>query len=251
MRYEELVDVYLRYRDVYNKLPDVRKKLLKDSANKVFTYKSYKGPIARFLADTSNGFEIYNCVYCDLTDARVLVNGKRQFVTEHILDKGECPLVGLSLYNFCPSCYVCNTVCKHSQPIGKNGPQMKKLGPSSNQYDFEHQVKFVLKERPEALGRIKYDHPDWYDLEFEYKDNDYEEVVKLFDLIPRYNQNNNKIRALEWRALAKKSRGIALAFTAWVHGTPIEEEMEKVFHYNELKQAHTPMLKLMKDMMVI
>ena len=248
MSYEELVDVYLHYQSVYNGLPADRQTALKEAAQRVFTYDSYKGPISKFLGNKENGFKIYNCVYCDLVDARVLDNGKRQFKTEHILDRGKCPLVGLSLYNFCPSCDFCNTNCKHSQPIGNGALQMKKLGPTSKQYDFEHKVKFVLNKHSEALGRIKYDHLEWYDIRFAYKDDDYKEVVKLFELERRYNEKPNKLLALEWREKAEKNKGISIAITAFLHGNTIEEERNRILHLNEYREAHSLGLKLMEDM---
>ena len=252
MSYEELVDVYLLYRRVFSGLPVPRQIVLTDSAKRVFSYDSYKTPIARFLANPANGFEIYTCVYCDLTDVRTLPNGKRQFDTEHILDRGECPLVGLSLYNFCPSCGFCNTNCKHSNPIGKTPLQMKKLGPTSEQYDFEHQVRFVLKtDEPQALGRINLDHLEWYNLDFEYKDDDYKEVVSLFDLIIRYNQDPIKQEALDWRAKAIKNHGIAIAFTAWLHGNSVEAERKRVLHFDRYQKAHVIGLKMIEDMIMI
>lgn len=251
MKFEDLVDVYLNYKQYYNNLPEARKPVLKAAAENVFTYDSYKTKIAKFLSDTNNGFVIDNCVYCDLSDARVLEDGKRQFVTDHILDKGECPLVGLSLYNFCPACSFCNTNCKGTLTIGTTKEQIKKLGPTGSMYDFEHQVKFIIKMKPEAVGRIKLDHLDWYKLEFEYNDDDYYKEVSLFDLVTRYNLRHNKLQALEWLKLARKHRGIVLKFFARLTGKSIEEEIKRAFHYEERKQAHSLMIKLMEDIMRI
>lgn len=250
MKYEDLVDVYLTYQSIYHSLSGARKAALNQASGKVFTYSSYRDRIANFLLDENNGFEIYNCVYCDITDGRKVGN-KRQFVTEHILDEGKCPLVGLSLYNFCPSCHICNTIYKGTKPVGNSRRTMKKLGPTSNQYDFEHQVKFVLNGTSEALGRIKVDHPEWYTLGFEYKDVEYKEVVTLFGLEGRYNLPQNILQAIEWRRDAQKNRGIALTLSALIHGISIEEEMERKFNYEAHKKAHSPMLKLMKDMMSV
>lgn len=95
--------------------------------------------------------------------------------------------MGLSLYNFCPACGTCNTDLKGTQPIGSNEREMKKLGPTSKLYDFKHKVRFVINQKPEEVGRIKYDHPEWYEIDFEYKDDDYQIVADLFDLKNRYN----------------------------------------------------------------
>lgn len=69
---------------------------------------------------------------------------------------------------------------------------MKKLGPTSKLYDFKHKVRFVINQKPEAVGRIKYDHPEWYEIDFEYKDDDYQIVADLFDLKNRYNLENSR-----------------------------------------------------------
>lgn len=246
--YEKLVEVYLLYQQIYAGLSGDGKSKLQAAAERVFTYESYKKKIAQFLINEANGFKIYNCVYCDLIDVRPF-GRNRQFDTEHILDKGNCPLVGLSLYNFCPACGTCNTNCKKNNPIGKTKAQMKKLSPTGSQYDFEHQVRFVLIEKPEALGRIKVDHPEWYDVAFDYKDADYQEVVELFDLVKRYNLPQNKLQAIEWRAKAKKNRGITLTLTALIHRNTKERELERVFHLDEHRKVHSERLKLMIDMM--
>ena len=252
MKYEDLVDVYNGYRQVYNGLSAAKQSALNNAASKVFTYGSYRGKIAQFLTNTDNGFEVYNCVYCDLTDARPAGNLARQFDTEHILDKGECPLVGLSLYNFCPACDTCNTRCKGTNPIGSTPPLMKKLSPTAKQYDFENKVRFVLNTiNPDAVGRIKPEHPEWYEVDFEYKDRDYEEVVSLFKLKTRYNLPQHKESALDWRFKAKKYKGIGLALTALFHGNTIEQEYEEVFRYNARCNAHSDKLKLMVDMLAI
>ena len=247
LKYEKLVDVYLQYKNVYNGLTRARQKALNSAAAKVYTYGSYRGQIKSFLMDANNGFEIYNCVYCDLDDAREFGNGHRQFDTEHILDKGECPLVGLSLYNFCPACGICNTVCKGTNPIGANKGQMKKLSPTSEQYDFKNKVRFVLTADPIAVGSIKFDHPEWYKVDFDYKDDDYKEVVSLFHLEERYNLPQNKQDALEWREKAMKCRGIAIKLAVFLRLKTEGQVIEENFHLQARRRAHSPKLKLMED----
>lgn len=247
MKYEKLVDVYLLYKSVCKNLDIDRRDALNKAAKNVYNYDSAKGKIKKFLMDTDNGFEIHNCVYCDLVDARSFGEGNRQFDTEHILDKGECPLVGLSLYNFCPACGVCNTDCKGTNPIGTNKAQMKKLSPTSKKYDFKNNVKFVLTANPEAVGRIKYDHPEWYTIEFDYKDNDYNVVVNLFALKSRYNLPQNKLQALEWRAKAEKCRGIASRLAVLLHIKSIDQIIEDNFHLEAHRNAHSCKLKLLED----
>lgn len=252
MKYEDLVDVYNGYRLVYNGLSAVRQTALNNAAAAVFTYGSYRTKIAKFLTNPQNGFEIYNCVYCDLFDVRPVGDLARQFDTEHILDKGECPLVGLSLYNFCPACDTCNTRCKGTNPIGSTAALMKKLSPTAKGYDFENKVRFVLNiMSPEAVGWIRPEHPEWYEVDFEYKDTDYHEVVDLFRLKPRYNLSQHKQDAIDWRFKANKYKGIALAVSALCHMNTLEQEREELFRYNAKRMAHSEKMKLLKDMMAI
>lgn len=65
--------------------------------------------------------EIRSCYYCEMAYVNTYTlidkdNGnlveRRQFDLDHFLPKGKCPCVGLSLYNFVPSCQVCNSRIK-------------------------------------------------------------------------------------------------------------------------------------------
>ena len=249
MKFEKLVEVYLRYREVYNRLTTDRQAALNNAAKKVFDYDSSKDRIKNFLMDAKNGFGIYNCVYCDLKDVRPFGEGYRQFVTEHILDKGSCPLVGLSLYNFCPACNVCNTILKRSKIIGSNEAQMKKLSPTSKQYDFKHKVKFVFIEKPEAIAGINFKHPDYYEIDFEYKDYDYREVTTMFELKQRYNLSQNKLIAMEWRNKVIKNRGIDIKTKARLLNMSEEDVFEDIFHLQRYRDDHAIGLKLIEDIM--
>lgn len=249
MKYEKLVEVYLQYKRVQNGLSDVRKNALNTAAARIYSYQSYVSKIKDFFLLDDNGFEIHNCVYCDLKDVRTYKRRKNQFDTEHILDKGECPLVGLSLYNFCPSCTTCNRTCKGTNPIGKGDRQMKKVSPTSKQYDFKNKVKFILTPNPEEIGSIKFDHPEWYEVDFDYKDDDYKAVTDLFDLKERYNEPQNKQQALEWRSMAMKYRGISLKLGAWLHFKTEAQYKEEIFHLEAHRKVHSLMLKLQEDMM--
>lgn len=251
MSYEELVDIYNQYKRIYSGLSRPKQLQMNAAANHVFAYSKYRRAISEFLLDKDNGFKIYNCVYCDLMDVRPFSRTKRQFDTEHILDKGTCPLVGLSLYTFCPACDTCNTRCKGKKPIGSTPALMKKLSPTSPQYDFENQVRFVLNAKPEGVGRIKLGHWDWYEVDFNYMDTDYQEVVALFNLKERYNLDQHKQDAVEWRFKAQKYRGISLRLSAFIHGNTLEQEREEIFQYNARMHAHSEKQKLLKDMMML
>lgn len=127
--------------------------------------------------DTDNGFEIHNCVYCDLEDVTTFIraNGSkvRKFETEHVLDKGACPLVALSLYNFIPSCKTCNGPdIKGAKTLGDTIAEMVELSPSAEGYDFDRKVSFEVKIlTPGAADLNMATHPDDCEIDFNIRDN--------------------------------------------------------------------------------
>lgn len=82
-------------------------------------------------------------------------------------------------------------------------------------------------------------------------DTDYQEVVALFNLKERYNLDQHKQDAVEWRFKAQKYRGISLRLSAFIHGNTLEQEREEIFQYNARMHAHSEKQKLLKDMMML
>ena len=89
------------------------------SLKALFSYEKAKGSPFKelsedfigFFKEEKNGFKIHSCHYCDMAYINYFkyANGKRtQFDLDHVLDKGRCPLVALSLYNLVPACPTCN-----------------------------------------------------------------------------------------------------------------------------------------------
>ena len=128
-------------------------------------------------------------------------NMKRHFDVEHVLPKSECPLVGLSLYNFVPSCQVCNSKMKQTRVLGYFGVPMDKLSPTSRRYDFDEKVKFrLIPQIGSNLSCHPTKNPNSYVLELDASlDSDYDYNVQLFRLNERYNYH--KMEALHWLEL--------------------------------------------------
>ena len=125
-----------------------------------FNYDSHKTKISNFLMDITNQFEIHNCIYCDIEDVTTFTkaNGTkvRTFETEHVLDKGDCPLVGMSLYNFVPSCRICNGPdIKGTKTIGDTETEIARLSPTAEGYDFSNKVKFAVKMLTPGVEDLK------------------------------------------------------------------------------------------------
>ena len=145
--FKYLAKVYSAYTSYLNgKTPEESLLIRSAFVKGGFNYDSHKSKIANFLMNMNNGFDIHNCVYCDLEDVRTFTKADgsdvRKFETEHVLDKGVCPLVALSLYNFVPSCGTCNGPgIKGMKTIGDTEGEIAKLSPSAEGYDFDGKVK--------------------------------------------------------------------------------------------------------------
>ena len=222
-----------------------------------FNYNSHKSDIAKFLMDSGNGFEIHNCVYCDLEDVTFFfkANGAkvRRFETEHVLDKGECPLVALSLYNFVPSCNTCNGPnIKGTKTIGDTEAEIAQLSPSADGYDFSNQVRFqVTMIDPNATDLNAVDHPDDYEIAFIVGNPLYQKSIDLFDLKPRYNQGKVKLELLKWRDRRRGNPDNIVRQFADLKKVPFHDMFEEMFELDFRRINHYPMEKARRDVMLM
>lgn len=196
-----LVNVYHYYINYVNGLSDYDKRIVQDAANDVFKYESYSKRIADFLINPSNGYKISNCVYCDTVNVSPFPGHKRRirrFQTDHVLNRGACPLVALSLHNFVPSCNICNGAnLKGTNTIGDTIEEIKHLSPTNPSYNFWHKVLFVVNPKYSWVSdNKKSEHPEHYEIDFYYKDKVYAKSVDLFCLKEKYN-NDYLNKALE------------------------------------------------------
>lgn len=209
---DKLVDVYFDYvqkvetavnNGTLTKGKTGTKKAMKDEISNVFDYDGYANVIAGFFLDPANKFEIYTCHYCDMAYVNYFVanTGRkiRNFDVEHILDKGKCPLVALSLYNFLPSCQPCNSKMKGQKCVGETTKSTKtgrlkdivlKLSPTNPQYDFDGNISFYIKPLDPTNRNLDelIEHKDDFELDFHVNgDADYMFTVEQFHLKERYN----------------------------------------------------------------
>ena len=77
------------------------------------------------------------------------------FTLDHVLDKAANPVAALSLYNFVPCCYSCNSKFKRSQKLVNANPG---ISPTSKDFLFDKYVRFKLfYYRPEPAKTDKDD----------------------------------------------------------------------------------------------
>lgn len=247
-----LVKVYLFFTQYVKALSENDKDQVMAAAKKVFTYNSYKGKISDFLLEQTHQFEIWNCVYCDMEKVSPFNHkGKkvRRFETEHVLDKGNCPLVALSLHNFVPSCGTCNgPAIKGVKTIGDTEAEMKKLSPTNPSYDFWNNVLFVVNPKTNVSWKRREDNPQNFEIDFVYKDADYQKSVDLFGLKSRYN-NDCLMDAL--RLLDKKDRftPVMLKSYAELEGCSEAEIYEREFLIDTYRKEHKRYRKIREDLL--
>lgn len=248
-----LVDVYFYYKNYINGMSPARRDAVNTAAQKVFTYKSYATEIADFLLDPDNEYEIHNCIYCDMERISPFAHrGKkvRRFATEHVLDKGACPLVALSLYNFVPTCGHCNgPSLKGMKTIGDTIEEIKHLSPTNPTYDFWHKVLFVVNPITDAITDIKREeHSDHYEIDFRYKDISYSKFIELFGLKSRYQKDCLK-KALRLLDDIDKYTPKMLSDMANIYKNTPEEVYEDVFHVETDRREHEIYRKMKEDLM--
>ena len=193
-----LVSIYFDYQECITK--SSYSSVIGNKFKSIFNYDSYSSKIGNFLIKTLNGFPVHNCNYCDLekiSGYKDSNSGKiiRSFETEHILDKGQCPILALSLYNFVPSCKTCNNQHhKGSNTLGRNKEETILLSPTSLNNRFAEEVTFTVLPLNEDIKDLKmFESNDDLEIDFKGETSKYERTISMFHLKDRYNANKNKI----------------------------------------------------------
>ena len=256
--FKYLTRVYCAFTGYLNgKTKDEQNSIKAAFINGGFKYDSHKKKISKFLVDAVNGFEIYNCVYCDMEDVRTFTNANgnkvRKFETEHVLDKGKCPLVGMSLYNFVPSCKTCNKAdIKGTKTIGDTEVEIAKLSPSAEGYDFENKVKFEVKVVTPGVDDLKaISHVDDYEIVFNISEALYQKTIDLFELKSRYNHGIVKLELLKWRDIRRRNPDNMVQQLADIKMIPFGEMFEELFELDFRRRKHYPKEKARRDAMLI
>lgn len=111
------------------------------------------------------------------------------FDLDHLLPKSICPIVGLSLFNFVPSCQVCNEKLKRAKELGDTKEEWLKISPTYQQSSFDNNVtiKLVPLEKCSTFFELQRNNGN-YRLEFETnQDKAYEKYISILHLKERYN----------------------------------------------------------------
>lgn len=192
--------------------------------------------------------ELYKCMN--------LASDANHFDLDHVLPKKKCPITALSLYNFAPSCQVCNEKLKKDEELGRTKEEWLKTSPTYSGNCFDEDV--TIKLRPEVSCSTFFElmgNRENYHLEFDTPHSAYENYVTLFRLRDRYNYHRQlalQILDLRERYSEEKVKEISrlLSKKYGEEGCAVyseEQIMEDIFYMDFSKDRCFS--KLRKDMM--
>lgn len=183
--FDQLAEWFDRYKDIKN---DIK---CQADLKRLFKYKGEnQTKIAGFFMEHADALRISTCHYCDAAYINVYTNesGKRNhFDLDHFFPKSECPITALSLYNFVPSCPICNERLKRNNVLGRNKEEYLSHCPTSNKYYFDECVTIRIIPT-EAYHNLHFqDHQDKFKVHFNTESKIYQNVIETFQLNERYN----------------------------------------------------------------
>lgn len=209
----------------------------------IFKYTNkYDSKISAFFKRHADELKIYTCHYCDMAYINVYTeNGKgvakSQFDIDHFLPKGKCPPVALSLFNFVPSCPVCNERIKREDLPNVNLNDLKFLSPSSFAFDLPKRIKV-------KLGHLTSPRKDFIYFVAKYP---YDRYVDFFHLQERYDYH--KIEALRLEQLKKNYSRTQIAQIAKCLHRAEKEVKEDIFNQRYMQNSHRCFAKFTIDIL--
>ena len=241
MDFEDLALFYEAFLRVCSKKRFTSKSL--HDLQDIFKYTNkYDSKISAFFKRHADELKIYTCHYCDMAYINVYTeNGKgvakSQFDIDHFLPKGKCPPVALSLFNFVPSCPVCNERIKREGLPNVNLNDLKFLSPSSFAFDLPKRIKV-------KLGHLTSPHKDFIYFVAKYP---YDRYVDFFHLQERYDYH--KIEALRLEKLKKNySRTQILQIAKCLHRSE-KDVKEDIFNQRYMQNNHRCFAKFTIDIL--
>ena len=188
---------------------------------------------------------ISTCYYCNIdfiNTYNTKSEKKNKFTLDHYFDKSTYPYLALSLYNFIPSCYTCNSKLKGVL-------EFKNLAPSSVKYDFDDKVKFKIKMNESCKDlHVK----NKSDIDINLKENyscDYQEFIREMFLDERYRVHKDIVFDMIQKAeLYPESRLKELQDLTGIPFQQIKKDIFSILDENE-DLSKKPFSKLTKDIL--
>jgi hypothetical protein len=125
------------------------------------------------------------------------------FDLDHVLPKALCPITSLSLFNFVPSCQVCNEKLKKDAELARTKEDWLRISPTYQGSDFDKEVSIkLIPEKSCSTFFELLQNRENYRLEFKTPHGVYDNYVTLFRLSDRYNYH----RQMALQILDRKER---------------------------------------------
>lgn len=216
-------------------------KMSDDEVKQFFNYETkYQPIISKFF---EKYVEVHTCYYCNIDSINVFNdfkgNLKNGFTLDHVFDKASYPYLALSLYNFVPSCYVCNSKLKRSQ-------QIDNVSPTSSTFDFDETVKFkTFMQNPNLQIETKEDFnlllkEDFSDI--------YQKYIEVFELNGRYEYHKYKvIEMINKRKEYPDSRIKELATLTQKTEEEVKHDLFSEYLFEDGNLHRQPLSKLTRD----
>ncbi|ANQ48065.1 hypothetical protein MY04_0683 [Flammeovirga sp. MY04] len=117
-------------------------------------------------------------------------NTNEQYTLDHVLPKVKFPIFSLSLYNFVPSCYICNTKLKLQQYDKEN--YFINTSPSSKLFSLNENYKFTL----DVTKNLKIKLRGEIITKDESMINEINNYLEIFNIRSRYQYHDDKAKEL-------------------------------------------------------
>lgn len=231
---------------------------LKKKVSKIFNYDYFsKKAENRYDAyDLAKKLNVRTCLYCNRNYCLTVMIGRRdqdKFTRpefDHFFDKGDNPLLSLSIFNLIPSCKTCNSSLKGKKKFSLNSYVHPYLDNVINYYTYQfvpHDVSSILGGKSNlsleikiASGNITMDKKikiskDLFRLE-EIMSAHSEEIRDLFDIKHRFSERY-------FEELFKTYNKLGLNH---------DDVYRVIFgvHYQEANFSNRPFSKLKKDILI-
>lgn len=235
-----------------------------EEITRIFNYHSYirkegknnitaANLIADFFMDSSHGIEIHTCFYCDMSYINVyrhrvagMVTNKRHFDLDHVIAQKVCPMFGMSLYNFVPSCKECNQGIKRMEELGSgNMRKLRLFSPSSSDFKVDKKVKVRARMRKHCKSGFIANR-DNYSIKLQCN-RTYKEYVRFFHLEDRYDYHKDEALRLLDLKQRYSSRNIK-QISRLLKVSP-DKIREDIFGLEFAHDSHRCFEKLKKDIM--
>lgn len=233
----------------------------KNVLSKISKSDKYSSLIADFFIENAPSLNITCCYYCemnyifpytaDIYDKKknaFIEKDKRMFDLDHFFGKSDSPITALSLYNFIPSCQVCNSRIKGEKYLDTlyhlesdissfSLSDFSEISPSSSCYRFDENVTIEIKpnnsEDSSNIGFI--DDSDKNQIVFTTTNEPCLRIIKGFNLVERYNFTTIKKEAFLLEELKQKwtdSRIESIVDYFNEQGIPISKKtiISSIFH---------------------